>query len=1036
MVLSMLPMNVFGQIGHVAANPQIPGAGTFQHGEGANGVQFHTVPLQFNIGSLSNADLNNVHLQVGLTGDLSSFYLDPAQTITHYVDEVRTLLVEYPVANPPVPVVTGADWSAWSVVNSGTTLPGDAPPALPTNVTAGNAVETTPGSGEAQLRQYRRDTRETLATIAVFEGANQQMTALSRTWFDAHIGPAATGVPVEVEVIRQWGRIGDAGSNRYRNLEIRLVFPNGANSSVPSDVTGNVQIRFPVRMTNNAYGTRPNVDMFARMDYEIVGTSQNIFELGNTRLNPTVAAADLGIARAVDYTNFATDIVALPGIRLSENQFGNFGRSLNNFNRATNDDAPPSNPAVTNWTTVRLEAPLGYDWHVTTGFRPTFGLVDYNTRWGGARTITEAMVEMYGPITEFVNGVRQQVLYLRLNTPEAWSVGARLPRQLDIRNLHLVSTTDNARLGGVDINVSTLYQLPRNLETTAGAVPRVNRPESPRPMFRTESLRVGNRVAPGLTAERVQDEPIAIRTGFTNFSVPATPVPMWGHNNRPIQLVDGTQGNRGVQTATIRIYENAPGAWGNIIGDALDFTFEQDGVDIIGAAARLGRTGADYPARNMFPGSNDYRWEGDFMPWGEDLIEAARRSTTHTLLTPGRFRVTVPQIPGDDIAQQQARRLRYIRSLEVTFWISVTGGFEVNNPGETVDVTISGPGAAGIPAAQRVIPVALPVDPVSLYLPDGPVEFQTDVLSTVSNHSISDIEVTIYEPHNLVEGNVIVVRVGGIQASDRAFGLHAFASNVSHDAVGLVLGNVVRPPAENISATAGSTFLIPIQRVPNVGDNDGPITITFSGVTVSGTVVPNVEYYVIVHGNAIADNFYLGNRPGVGQFAIEPYFAYAGSYVEGILDNAPGQTGPQAPTREFFLTEGVPFGGVEEPLYWYIVGRNRVGMVSIRAFAYLVGGEDADFDWDSATRVGSVSSLNRHGEPVAISVTEGNPRANIRTGAGDQSVDMADYVRGLSGPTGSVYPINRGGRLYLPLRFVAELFGYRVERTGNVVRIF
>jgi len=535
---------------------------------------------------------------------------------------------------------------------------------------------------------------------------------------------------------------------------------------------------------------------------------------------------------------------------------------------------------------------------------------------------------------------------------------------------------------------------------------------------------VGNRTTASLELRTYGDIPVII-SGQRNFPTN----PSWTHDGAQ-PWYDNAINNAvaGSRTARVQVRELVPGAldlgWMASIAEfALDSEIAA-GAQFVHAAWRI----TSYP--NV--AAANVGWQ--HVSLIEDDVLPPPTALGVSTLTRDGLRIFVPRL----------ERPSTNRTLEVVFWVSAVAGFEVEFESSDLEIVVSGSAFNNLAADNRNAVIAYVEDPIAVSLNGEPVMIPVgQVMTPQQITAIPDIVISERDAGRLARGTVFTVAVEALPIP--VLGNHALVDTVVvHDNSGL-----------EVRATRVGTGQTAYMRFEVIRESqDEPGTVVLTNNHVMGTFLQGITYGVSVNAqpvaawptpanisqNPIAQNTSRGLH-GRGNFDTVPYFVEIVQFgefdYEGLPPGVGEPSGPSTPSgREFFLTEGVPFGGVEEPLYWYIVGRNRVGMVSIRAFAYLVGGENADFDWDSATRVGSVSSLDRNGAPVAISVTEGNPRANIRTTAGDENVDMADYVRGLSGPTGSVYPINRGGRLYLPLRFVAELFGYRVERTGNVVRIF
>jgi len=403
-----------------------------------------------------------------------------------------------------------------------------------------------------------------------------------------------------------------------------------------------------------------------------------------------------------------------------------------------------------------------------------------------------------------------------------------------------------------------------------------------------------------------------------------------------------------------------------------------------------------------------------------------------------RVEVRVPALTG-------LQAVEYRRSVQVTFWLSIEAGFEARNPGEDIYVTIGGAGAHNIAEADRVIAVATPFDPVSVRMVDGTTQLRTDLVGdTVANERISDIEITIYEPHLLLPGSRLNVFIAGIEAN-RNLGLHMYADRaVTVDGNGLLFGG----PTFSVNqggVTAGNIMSFPITRIPSERENNGgPVTVTITNVRVTGTVVPGVEYFAVAAGTAVSANWDAAT-PGIGVFTDHPYFASAISNVRAPQENVPQPpTTNQPPVRTtHHLWAGMPaLGGVTTPFMWEIVGPNRVAMVSLRSFGHLlngetvVGGNVAGVSWNPGLAQAQLTAQDNNGEYVTIAVWTGEPQAAIsRAGQPQQNVDIATAVGGQSGPAGSVVPVFVNDRIYLPLRFFADAFGFDIAVENDVVTI-
>jgi len=137
---------------------------------------------------------------------------------------------------------------------------------------------------------------------------------------------------------------------------------------------------------------------------------------------------------------------------------------------------------------------------------------------------------------------------------------------------------------------------------------------------------------------------------------------------------------------------------------------------------------------------------------------------------------------------------------------------------------------------------------------------------------------------------------------------------------------------------------------------------------------------------------------------------------------------------ELRLWEGMgPIGGADTPFIWYSVPntRNRVGLISLRAFAYFIG--DSNPVWDGDIRMATTSGFDAYGNWVTVEVVQGSAVANIVVNDVVWQVDIATATDFLSGPAGTVVPVFINNRIYLPLRFVAEVFGFTVTAEGSDV---
>jgi len=710
---------------------------------------------------------------------------------------------------------------------------------------------------------------------------------------------------------------------------------------------------------------------------------------------------------------------------------------------------------------IRLEAPVNYTWANVNNMEVH---AERSSSWPGEGTGMDFTVQ-----SRWERVGREQerhVLYVSVDT--AGRQGLMLPERLEIRNLDLVADRDNAPWDEtISVHMSTIN--PVTWGTTDDGMRRVvtspaqpvlgvhqitsrpytatpdERNDGNRPRLQATSIVVGTRRAPGMA--------------FT--TAPNTDIPTIASG-----ILEGTGAQAvGQLSAILYLRELQVDSWARTINHRVLFTFPE-GVTATGVefSHGLNATGATYvnadprvrfdrhngPTGSAQVATSDNA--GNFWRNRASAIPSVNFATGASVIrenvriTPAGVEVTIPNtrphLNMDTLGM-------YIR-----FELSVEAGWAARN-GDTIYVTIceTTRGLDRLPEAQWSIPAAYVVDPFSLRMVTGVTELETNPVGVRPNVEISDIEITVRDPHMLNIGDTFRITMQGLEAN-QILGLNLYANPaVTSSADSLVLGPVRWVTAPAVGGVHAPGFLeFTIVRVPPSHLDLAYETITLTGVRVTGNIVPDVEFHAVLSGTAVAGNR-IGSHPigqfpdnltGFGLFGGLPYTDLAVVYYTGMVADdgtstnfgGQGNITPPPQHREFRLVEGVPFGGVAEPLIWHIVGPNRVGMVSMRAFAVMIGADpDEDIVWNSTDRVAEVRGVHFDGvTPIGIAVQMGNTNATVVHGtAAPRTVDIATAVGELSGPAGTVQPLVFNDHVYLPLRFMAETFGYTVERQGNVV---
>ena len=761
-------------------------------------------------------------------------------------------------------------------------------------------------------------------------------------------------------------------ANRELVIDLERLLPN---IDLPQVATTTIIVQIPVILNNDSVPLNLWVgDVRILTDVELM-------------LQPGTDTVSIAYGDPVVFV----DLLPLRNITIREDRAGAFGTSPSTF-----------------W--VRIEAPLNYRWH-----QPAVALANHTgATWGTSNVVINSIISVPG---EQIGHLTRNALYVEVTVTGA----SAFARSFDLSGLELRPEFGNERRGEVSVHVSTLPGVPSQVLPLPFPAPNANRhPSAWMPdggLFQQRSIVVGNRVATALEAEALGDDLPAIRTGMLNqFLVQSA-----GFDNavpaEHVEFIFNEAGIQGLRTAVVEVKELAPGVWSNAFGDRLEFTFEQEGVALVGAIARAGRT-ADH-----FDNSDAFQWTGGFL---RDAVPATATTPglpainlidlDDIIINPNGVAVQVPSLT-------DANRFTATRVLQIQFWVSVQGGFAVDN--DEVVVTIGGPGATLLPAAQREVVVGIPHDPASLQVVDGAIELSADnVVGSVAQRSLNEIELTIYEPHLLPTNAVINFGIEG-RGVNRGLGLHLDASRTAVvGGEGLVLGPVTRANTGD-GVQSGNWLQVQILRTPDVDMNDGPITITLTDVVVTGTLVAGVQYYAFAQGTAIVDNLGVG----VGRFGDTPYFAE-------IVSNVRSEGG----AREVIISIHDRLPGVDqEPIAFRSITGQNVGLVSARAFAILLGATVEDIEWNAETNTATLRANHVDGRPVVVSYQDGGTNVNVTIGGVPQAeTDLARWAGPLTGVTpGNLPVVNINGNTFLPFRAMANIFGYNVEMvTSFSIRFF
>jgi hypothetical protein len=489
-------------------------------------------------------------------------------------------------------------------------------------------------------------------------------------------------------------------------------------------------------------------------------------------------------------------------------------------------------------------------------------------------------------------------------------------------------------------------------------------------------------------------------------------------------VLDVRSGELEQKLAKVALWEIAPNAWGATAGIDATFTVDE-GVKINRAELFLEDSLEGYKQGNGSDDDNNVyavslkNFEGNYMPTNEGV-----------LLKPDSLRVTIPL--------QNQTDIKTARLLEVQLWVSIEAGYEWKYGTTDLNVHASGNSLTNMPSDQGSVvagkvadPIILSVDTVVPVITNNTAYYAGDELTEVG-----EITVTETAAGNLVRGEELWVYAIGGRVNDVEVLCDPQA--VVDSASGLQLSQG-RPTRHSYANTLyeGMVFTVTHE------SRNNPATITFTGVKLLGYIYPEVDYQVVVSGNAIAENDYLvfeeakGNTVSVIEeqllFSNAPYNSSFYSF-DDVDTNIPGGTGyadapaatdPAAPVEQPpVVAPYVPEG----PTAWTInestpgkegypnpfIRRNGVGLGHVGAIAEFLGLEAS---WDDSIKTATLTGTDKYGAPLEIILVQ-NDTNGIINGV---SYDIGTKTG--SGAPGTITVLNENNAIYLPLRFVHEAYG-------------
>ena len=698
---------------------------------------------------------------------------------------------------------------------------------------------------------------------------------------------------------------------------------------------------------------------------------------------------------------------------------------------------------------VRLTAPRGYAWRqgAITGLGAVYNVEQQFTVTSdlGILTVQDFQARVPRPIEH----PHEIYVAVRLNNIAEGAVRSAALDALHINGLWLMPLEGAARSG--DVNVTVEEMIFSSVATPLRMVP-VNH---------------DNHRATFLAAVRQVD-----------------PIVLEQTNDDLVELISGNRGynldtNAIIWTTPLSLRELIPHAMATNLGNFIDFGVTQPGVQIVNAQFRIlnGPAGGSAEWRNWRFYNYDNR----------DMLPGTRNS-------PDRLRLHLVQ-PGLGARDLRTMEVRFQLSIEAGF-AGKTGYDEIliNGTGVTFGDLGSVPVAnVRDPISLDEVETTLLnvghtfyVTPTSV---DNVVIRETEVgdiregefihIYTAWVHSdrpyaplVADagglnVSMSLNPTINAESG--MILRQGRTIVTDSRTGATIHQFEVLRGSQGtpavITISNI------QVSGTVhpGRDYYLVVSSNESIAYNDLRETAGF-GHTGTGTATVTLgDVNTVIYENPTASGInagrtwlgapaVLGNRVGMGTgrwvgpanaqvrehnwrgvFDTVPYGVQIIGWGNWENEAEPGdetETGPRAESLDgVTFTTNVNFRGVANPIVWRrLPGMNHEGgFVSMRAFAMAAGIDEANITW--ASRVATISGFNYQGQAVIVSVTPDSNRATISVNNVPSEVDIAMMADGLTGPEGTVRPLHEANTIYLPLRFMFNVFGYseyyNLERQGQ-----
>lgn len=358
-----------------------------------------------------------------------------------------------------------------------------------------------------------------------------------------------------------------------------------------------------------------------------------------------------------------------------------------------------------------------------------------------------------------------------------------------------------------------------------------------------------------------------------------------------------------------------------------------------------------------------------------------------------------------------------LRSLEIGLMLSVVAGFEHNHGGMVeAEIFREGVYIGTAHIANITDPITIvPGEAVRLY------RMPPDVMPLTPVGTFTIIEAA---PGKLQYNYKLQFRLEITQLGRHVtvpFMPTLFLSNliINEDESGLRLENVRVPGIvnrDNITLRVVN---------PSYGV---PAEITFGGIYLAGAIIPFLRYHIVIYGPEITSNSDEFPVVAIHDFGYSALVLQAGDYYySGIEEDTylPEPPHPFAPRHYFNSNTMVFVDGVyiQAAAFPTVAPHVVSSMMNPRVFANHIG---AVVIWDEAARTVRFTGNSTAGIPQTVILTLDSPIITVNGIPYD--IAQKSLQPALSG---QITPVVIGGRVFVPVRVLAEIFGIRLRTCGQ-----